>query len=97
MKKTHINVKRAFLVYQAGIANVFSVKSFNLGDYGRDAVRLIQSDFRECEAFARGLGSAGAKVRSAACNQTGDITHSLWNEDLDSQPFSDSFRPIKLG
>jgi hypothetical protein len=85
---------RYVLVYQAGIANVFRVTSFNLADYGRDAVRLVQSDFRSAEAFARGLAAAGGIVKSAACNRAGDITHEKWTDDLDSQPFSDKFHPV---
>lgn len=38
--------RRFFLVYQAGIANVFEVKSLNLANYGRDAKRVYQADFR---------------------------------------------------
>jgi len=66
-------VTRAVLVYQAGIANVFQVESFNMANYGRDARRLLQSDFRTCEAFARGLVAAGVRVTSAACNRAGDV------------------------
>ena len=51
---------KVVLVYQAGIANVFEVDSLNLSDYGREARRLLQGDFRTCEAFARGCGAAGA-------------------------------------
>lgn len=87
-------VIKAVLVYQAGIANVFSVSSFNLSDYGRDAIRLLQADFRTCESFARGLAAAGVVVRSAACNQAGDIIRSTWSEDFDAQPFSEKFRPV---
>jgi hypothetical protein len=86
-------IKRAFLVYQAGIANVFAVESHNLADFGRDARRLYQGDFRGAENFARGLGAAGVIVHTAACNQAGDIIHARWSEDLEAQPFSDHFRP----
>lgn len=91
-----MRVERAFLVYQAGIANVFSVDCFNLSDYGRETKRLLQSDFRTCEAFARGLGAAGVIVHSAHCNEAGDIINSRWSDDLESAPFSDSFRPVTL-
>ncbi len=84
-------ISRAVLVYQAGIANVFAVTSFNLSDYGRDARRLIQADFSTCVSFARGLQAAGVNVKIAACNQAGDIVRATWTEDLDSQPFSDKF------
>ncbi len=87
-------MERAFLVYQAGIANVFSVTAHNLSDYGRDAKRLVQADFRACEAFARGLAAAGVIVHSAACNQAGDIIGAHWTADLGGQPFSESFNPV---
>lgn len=89
-----MNRKRYCLVYQAGIANVFEVVSFNLSDYGRDAKRIMQSDFRDCETFCRGLIQASALVKSAGCNQAGDITNSHWTEDLNSLPFSEHFNPI---
>lgn len=85
---------RYVLVYQAGLANVFRVASFNLSDYGRDAERLMQADFRSCEAFARGLAEAGGIVKTAACNRAGDIIRETWTDDLDSQPFSEKFRPV---
>lgn len=89
-------ITRAALVYQAGIANVFAVECFNLSDYGRDARRLLQSDYRTCEAYARGLSDAGVLVYSAACNQAGDISRSTWNQDWESgcAPFRESFRPV---
>lgn len=86
--------KRAVLVYQAGIANVFAVFSLNMADFGRDARRLIQSDFRSCEEFARGLAAAGIIVRSATCNQAGDIMSALWSENMTDAPFSEDFRPV---
>ena len=91
---TKLRVQRAMLVYQAGIANVFSVSSFNVADYGRDARRLLQSDFRTCENFARGLAAAGVIVRTAACNRAGDIADEKWSLNLEEQPFSDQFQPV---
>lgn len=88
---------RAVLVYQAGIANVFEVESFNMANYGRDARRILQADFRTCENFARGLAYAGWKVASAHCNQAGDITNAQWSEDLETAPFSDRFNPVWKG
>ena len=85
---------RVMLVYQAGIANVFGVQSFNLADFGRDAKRILQSDFHSCENFARGMEAAGAIVRSAHCNQAGDITHAHWSAILQNAPFSESMRPV---
>jgi hypothetical protein len=87
-------IARAMLVYQAGIANVFAVKSFNLADHGRDAVRLMQADFAACENFARGLSVAGVTVRNAACNKAGDIIEQTWTDDLSEQPFREHFRPV---
>jgi hypothetical protein len=88
---------RAFLVYQAGIANVFEVDCFNLANYGREAKRVLQPDFRTCETFARGLAYAGWKVASAQCNQAGDIAEARWSADLDTAPFSDKFNPVWKG
>ena len=87
---------RFMLVYQAGIANVFRVTAFNLADFGRDAARIYQGDFRTAENLARGAGLAGAVVRTAHCNQAGDIVAARWHEDLDAAPFSDSMRPVKV-
>jgi len=84
-------LKRAFLVYQGGIANVFRVDCSNLSSTGRNAVRLLQSDFRTCANFSQGLKAAGVIVHTAACNQAGDISDSTWSEDLENQPFSDKF------
>lgn len=83
------------LVYQAGIANVFEVKAFNLANYGRDAKRLLQSDFHTCVAYSMGLAAAGVIIRTAHCNQAGDIVDSLWSEDFDSAPFRDKFVILK--
>ena len=88
-------VLRVMLVYQAGLANVFRVTSFNLADYGRDAVRLVQADFRTCENFAHGMGCAGAIVRTAHCNQAGDIAQARWSLALEDAPFSENQRPVK--
>lgn len=88
---------KVVLVYQAGIANVFEVQSFNMASYGREARRLLQSDFRACEMFARGMAAAGATVTTAACNMAGDIVNQTWSEDLETQPFSNKFRPVFAG
>ena len=88
------SVKRAVLVYQAGIANVFSVECFNLAPYGRDAKRLLQGTFQQCEWYARGLAAAGVPVTSMHCNQAGDISGSVWSEDLEAAPFSGSAVPV---
>jgi hypothetical protein len=89
-----LKIERAFLVYQAGIANVFQVDCFNLSNHGREAKRLMQGDFRTCETFSRGLGKAGTLVASAVCNEAGDIKDSQWSEDFESAPFRESFSPV---
>lgn len=88
--------RRAMLVYQAGIANVFRVASFNLADYGREARRLYQGDFDGAVSFARGLGAAGFTVRTAHCNQAGDVAGATWSEDLDAAPFSDRLVDLRI-
>lgn len=83
---------RAMLVYQAGIANVFSVRHFSESPDGRNAKRLLQADFRTCIAFARGMVAAGADVMTAWCNQAGEIASSHWHcNNFDDAPFSESF------
>ena len=92
-----MNEKRAVLVYQAGIANVFEVDCFNLANFGRNAKRLMQWDFSSCENFIKGLAHAGYMVCSVYCNQAGNIAESLWFEDLNDAPFSDNFHPVYSG
>jgi hypothetical protein len=99
LKRTSIpkeknTMKQAALVYQAGIANVFEVESFNLADYGRDAKRLIQADFRTCESFARGLKAAGVDVITLHCNMTGDVADQKWSDSILDAPFNDKFHPV---
>lgn len=77
-------IKRAVLVFQGGMANVFAVESFNMTDYGRDARRLLQGDFQTCSWYARGLADGGAEVRAAWCNMAGDIVREHWNDDFES-------------
>ncbi len=95
-EETPLKMKRAMLVYQNGLANVFAVECFNLVNCSRNARRLIQADFRTCEAFAHGLGVAGVTVRTAVCNQSGDIIDAQWTTDLDTQPLANGFRPIYM-
>ncbi|MHC5062253.1 MAG: hypothetical protein ACYTFK_14445 [Planctomycetota bacterium] len=89
--------KRAVLVYQAGLANVFEVDSFNLSDYGREARRIMQSDFYTCEVFARGLAHAGYRVGSASCNMAGDIINQKWTHGTADCPFRDITQPVWRG
>ncbi len=96
MAKAPKKVRKATLVYQGGIANVFAVDSLNLSNYGRNARLLIQADFRSCICFAHGLGAAGVIVRTAACNQAGDITDARWSENLEGVPFADSLVCVAL-
>ena len=84
----------AALVYQSGIANVFQVDSANLADYGREAKRLKQGNFRGCEAFAQGLVAAGIKVYSAHCNKAGDIQGQVWDDYLPDAPFFGDMHPV---
>lgn len=77
-----------YLVYQAGIANVFAKTA------GNRAICLLQADFHSCEMFARGMGAAGEKVRTYTCNMAGDISEQPWSKDLESAPFSDKFHPV---
>src|SRR3990167_3756482 len=88
------NERRIVLVYQVGIANVFEVQSFNMSHDGRDAKRLMQADFRTCEAFARGMAAAGCLVTSMHCCQAGDIARAKWSDVLEDAPFSDEFYPV---
>lgn len=85
---------KAALVYQAGIANVFAVESFNMSDYGRDAKRLLQHAFGPCEWFAKGLAASGTVVRTFHCNRAGDIAQAQWSDNLDEAPFNESFHPV---
>lgn len=94
MARKAAKVHRAVLVYQGGIANVFAVRSFNLSDYGRDARRLLQHAFGPCEWYARGLEAAGVIVRTAHCNQAGDIIGARWSSDLEEAPFREAMKPV---
>lgn len=77
------------LVYQCGLANVFRELT---------RTRVLQGSFRECEAFARGLGEMGASVRTMYCNRTGDIAalDVCWNTNFDDAPFNDQMQPVNL-
>ena len=86
----------AALVYQAGIANVFGLSAMSVDPSAR-VRRLVQSDFKSCEAYARGLAAAGVLVTTWACNQAGDISAQKWSANLDEQPFSDKFKPVFSG
>jgi hypothetical protein len=83
-------------VFQGGIANVFRVQCHNLAPFGRAAKRLLQGDFASCVSFAKGMGAAGAIVRTAGCNQAGDITECRWTEQLETLPFSDQIQDVHI-
>ena len=85
----------AMVVYQGGVANVFQVDTFNYGPFNRNAKRLLQGSFRECETFARGMMAAGADVRSASCNRAGDVTDAEWSAHLAGVPFANEIRPVE--
>lgn len=85
---------KAVLVYQGGIANVFTVETMTPLNCERNARRLLQSDFRSCEMFIRGMKQAGVLVSSMYCNQVGDITDAEWHIELEDAPFSSEFRPV---
>ena len=87
-------MKAVYLVYQGGFANVFAVDQLSLSPDGRNARRLLQHAFGPCQWFARGLGEAGVTVRTAACNQAGDIAAAVWTDDLESQPFAEKLVPV---
>lgn len=84
-----VKYPKVMLVYQGGLANVFSVRCFNLSDFGRSAQRLFQGDFLSAKMMAFGMGTAGSVVRSAACNEPGDITHAHWKDIDEDTPFRD--------
>jgi hypothetical protein len=75
-------MKYAVLVYQGFIGNVFQVDSLNMADYGRNASLLYQNSTEKAEAFAKGLGAAGIVVRSAECDEIGDISQSRWSDNI---------------
>lgn len=89
------------LVYQAGIANVFEEFPRETPRYAQEStgnkteserIRVLQSDFRTCEDFCRGLRQAKQTVRVAWCNEAGDIKGSIWHFfNFDNAPFSESF------
>ena len=71
---------------------MFEVDSFNLSKFGREAKRLLQTDFKTAETYCRGREDAGDTVKAAGCNKAGDIALQTWTQDLKAQPFSESFR-----
>lgn len=77
-----LTARRITLVYQAGIANVFETT------LPSQAKRLLQGTFDQCRYFALGCGAMGAIVRSAHCNEAGDITDREWRDDVENAVFN---------
>lgn len=95
MKTTTLPFTKAALVYQGGLANVFSYTGHDPKSAAtRMSKRLLQSDFRSCAHFARGLKAAGVQVVTLAANVAGDVALHDWSDDLENQPFSDKFLTV---
>lgn len=92
----YMDKRKAVLVYQGGIANVFEVNCLSMTPFGRVARRLLQSDFKLCQYFAMGLGAAGVVVRTAHCNKAGDISEQLWSDNMESAVFSDEIVEVSM-
>lgn len=96
-----LKFEKAVLVYQSGIANVFAVKDWGLSAKDSDGQwayreRLVQADFRTCEAFTRGLESAGVDIMSVHSNTAGNADMQDWSKDLDHAPFRESMHPVGM-
>lgn len=89
-------MKKAMLVYQGGIANVFEVDCFNLNPFGRKAKRIYQGYFEGAQLFCQGLAVAGITVRTAGCNEAGDIMNSQWTENFESLPFAEQLVEMRF-
>jgi hypothetical protein len=76
-------MKRAWLVYQAGLANVF------VGEVSDDSTRVMQSTFRDCEMYVRGFRDAGYPVHVMHCDVAGDVAGRGW-ADGPGELFSES-------
>jgi len=90
-----MKTRRAMLVYQGGLANVFNVDSFNLSPYGRNARRIYQGAFGQAIMLVKGMALGGYLIRTAGGNYAGDITNQTWTDDLESLPFSDQLVDIQ--
>lgn len=66
-------VTHARLVYQCGLANVFS-----------DNRRILQHAYTVCEWYCSGLIAAGATVEVLHCDRTGDVL--LWEAEWQPGP-----------
>lgn len=65
-----------------------------MSPFGRDAKRIMQGTFSQCEYFSWGLAYAGFLVASAYCNEAGDISESHWSTELDQAPFNRNMAPV---
>lgn len=89
-------IKKFYLVYQAGIANVFERVTWTNGEAATS--RVLQSNFRTCEVFCRGIRFMGGHVIPAWCNKVGDIIDQPWQYDeFFNAPFNDNFAPDFVG
>jgi hypothetical protein len=94
--ETHGMTKCFVVVYQPGIANLFEVDSFEpltIPGTGRHRERKCQADYKTVECIALGLVYAGARVRYASCNRTGDVASATWTHGLGDCPFRFQARP----
>jgi hypothetical protein len=91
----NIPQRKFALVYQSGIANVFEVECLNLKDFGREAKRLVQADFKTAESFARGLATGGHIVASFHCNMAGEIKNFDWSDDMDNALWREQMSPVE--
>jgi hypothetical protein len=92
-------MRRAALVYQGGIANVFELRSPRdsnpelapfAGDPRGERKRLFQGAFATAHAYASGLKAAGVEVLTFGCNKPGDAALFDWvtPDEFDDLPFS---------
>lgn len=89
-------MKNYTLVYQAGIANVFSHANKPTRCSLGSRKRVMQADFKSCENFCRGLIEAGAEVTPAWCNMAGDVSLQDWNySEFDLAPFCEHFTMVR--
>lgn len=85
--------KAIVLVYQAGIANVFEVSSLTVLAE-RKANLLFQGGFESAKLYAMVAATYGQTVRTAYCNQAGDIANLPWIDTRDDAPFCDMTFPV---
>ena len=83
-----VKIVEAALVYQGGIANLFTRAK------GAKWIRLRQDAFGPCEDIAYGLALAGIKIRSYSCNRAGDVVDAPWSREVDEAPFREAMCPV---